>query len=172
MSESNGAGFADALRNKVCSIEEAACWRKSLERECKLVFTNGCFDILHRGHVDLLARARDLGGALVVAINSDGSVRGLKGASRPVNPCADRAACLAGLASVDRVVVFGEPTPLRAILALLPDVLVKGGDWPLEKIVGREVVEANGGRVLSLPLFEDRSTTRLIERIRGLENTT
>lgn len=130
-----------------------------------IVFTNGCFDILHPGHVDLLERARALGNVLVVGLNTDASVRGLKGPCRPVTPFADRARVLAGLACVDFVTGFAEPTPLELIRAVAPDVLVKGGDWPVEAIVGREAVEAAGGRVVSLPLLPGYSTTSLIERI-------
>lgn len=134
----------------------------------KVVFTNGCFDLLHPGHVDLLSRARALGDILVLGLNSDASVRGLKGPTRPVVPFEDRALVLAGLASVDFVTMFDEPTPLALIEAVLPDVLVKGGDWPVESIVGREAVEAAGGTVLSLPLLPGFSTTVLIERIKSL----
>lgn len=131
-----------------------------------VVFTNGCFDILHPGHVNLLARAKALGRVLVLGLNSDASVRGLKGPSRPVTAFADRALVLAGLASVDYVAQFDAPTPLELIEAILPDVLVKGGDWPVENIVGREAVERSGGRVLSLPLLPGYSTTGIIRRIR------
>jgi rfaE bifunctional protein nucleotidyltransferase chain/domain len=134
----------------------------------RIVFTNGCFDILHPGHVDLLARARALGDCLVLGLNSDESVRRQrKGPERPVNPFAARAFVLAHLASVDAVVEFVEDTPLQLITALGPQVLVKGGDWKPEHIVGREVVEASGGTVHSLPLLPGFSTTGLIAKIRG-----
>jgi rfaE bifunctional protein nucleotidyltransferase chain/domain len=134
----------------------------------RLVFTNGCFDLLHPGHVDLLARARAEGDCLVLGLNSDASVRALgKGANRPINPFPVRAFILAHLASVDFVTGFDEPDPLALILALEPDVLVKGGDWPTERIVGCGQVKARGGRVLSLPLLENFSTTALIARIRA-----
>jgi D-glycero-beta-D-manno-heptose 1-phosphate adenylyltransferase len=139
--------------------------RKAGLKEKKVVFTNGCFDLLHPGHVDLLARARALGDALVVGLNSDDSVRRLKGAGRPVVAEQDRAYVLCGLASVDYVAVFTQDTPLELITVLGPDVLVKGGDWPVERIVGREVVQARGGEVLSLSLLPGYSTTGLIERI-------
>ena len=132
-----------------------------------VVFTNGCFDLLHPGHVDLLCRARALGSALVLGLNSDASVRGLKGPGRPVVPFADRALVLAGLASVDFVTGFDAPTPAALIEAIAPDVLVKGGDWPVEAIVGREGVQAAGGLVVSLPLLPGYSTTDLIRRIRA-----
>jgi rfaE bifunctional protein nucleotidyltransferase chain/domain len=134
-----------------------------------LVFTNGCFDILHRGHVTYLAQARDMGAALIVAANSDASVKRLgKGEDRPVNPLADRMALLAALECVSMVTWFDEDTPLARILDCRPDILVKGGDWPLEKIVGYREVTARGGRVHSIPFVHDRSTTALMEKIRRL----
>ncbi len=134
-----------------------------------LVFTNGCFDILHRGHVTYLAQARALGAALVVAVNSDASVRRLgKGEDRPVNPLADRMALLAALECVSLVTWFDEDTPLQRILECGPDVLVKGGDWPIEKIVGYREVTTRGGSVHSIPFVYDRSTTALMEKIRRL----
>lgn len=133
----------------------------------RVVFTNGCFDLLHPGHVDLLARARELGDLLVLGLNSDASVLGLKGPSRPVTPWQDRAMVLAGLSCVDFVVGFDDPTPLALIEAVLPDVLVKGGDWAVEAIVGREAVEAAGGRVVSLALLPGYSTTGVIARIKA-----
>jgi rfaE bifunctional protein nucleotidyltransferase chain/domain len=136
--------------------------RRSGER---VVFTNGCFDLLHPGHVIYLEAARDLGDLLVVGLNSDGSVRRLKGPSRPILPQEDRATILAGLRSVDYVVAFDEDTPLRLIEALVPDVLVKGGDWAVERIVGGEVVEAAGGRVVTIPFLEGKSTTGIVERV-------
>jgi rfaE bifunctional protein nucleotidyltransferase chain/domain len=134
----------------------------------RLVFTNGCFDILHVGHVRYLAAARRLGDALIVAVNSDRSVRALKGAGRPVMNEAERAELLAALAAVDFVTVFEEESPRRLIAELLPDVLVKGGDYAPEEIHGREEVEAAGGRVLALPYVEGASTTRIIERIKDV----
>jgi len=131
------------------------------------VFTNGCFDLLHAGHVRYLNAARALGEHLVVGLNSDASVRRLKGSGRPVTPESERAEILAALAAVDAVVVFGEDTPLRLIEAVEPDVLVKGGDWALEAIVGREFVEARGGRVLTLPVIPGRSTSALLARLSG-----
>jgi rfaE bifunctional protein nucleotidyltransferase chain/domain len=138
-------------------------WR---ERGQQVVFTNGCFDLLHLGHVRYLAAARALGDALVVALNSDASVRRLKGAGRPILNQDERAEVMAALESVDWVTVFDEDTPRELIADVLPDVLVKGGDWPLEAIVGREEVEAAGGRVLAMPYLEGASTTDIIERIR------
>lgn len=134
----------------------------------RIVFTNGCFDILHPGHVDLLCRAKSLGNVLVVGVNSDDSVRRLgKGPERPVNPLEHRAFVLAHLECVDHVACFEQDTPLELIRAVEPDVLVKGGDWDVENIVGRDIVQAKGGAVHSLPLLPGHSTTALIQRIRG-----
>jgi D-beta-D-heptose 7-phosphate kinase/D-beta-D-heptose 1-phosphate adenosyltransferase len=132
----------------------------------RVVFANGCFDLLHAGHVRLLEQARAAGDFLVVGLNSDRSVREIKGAGRPLLSADERAAVLGALEAVDRVVVFEEKTPQALIEALLPDVLVKGADWPMEAIVGREVVEAAGGRVARIDLLQDRSTTDLLARIR------
>ncbi len=133
----------------------------------RIVFTNGCYDILHPGHVDLLARTKALGDVLVLGLNSDESVkRQGKGADRPVNPYPVRAFVLAHLESVDFVIRFDDDTPAQLIEAVQPDVLVKGGDWPVERIVGRETVQRRGGEVVSLPLLEGYSTTALIEKIR------
>jgi len=133
-----------------------------------LVFTNGVFDILHRGHATYLAQARTLGSALVVALNSDASARGLgKGTDRPVNPLADRLAVIAALEAVDFVTWFEDDTPLALIEMLRPDVLVKGGDWATDRIVGGKGVVARGGRVVSIPFEHERSTTALLQRIRS-----
>lgn len=132
----------------------------------RMVFTNGCFDILHRGHVTYLEEARRLGDCLIVGLNSDASVRSIKGPDRPMNDEQSRARVLAALGCVDHVVIFTEDTPLRLITDLRPDVLVKGGDWPVEKIVGAEEVMAAGGGVLSIPVVKDFSTTGLIDRIK------
>ena len=130
----------------------------------KVVFTNGCFDVLHPGHLDLLARARALGDVLVVAINSDDSVRRLKGPNRPVFPENERGEVLSALEMVDYVCTFDEDTPLEAIVAIRPDILVKGADW-LDNIVGSKEVEGWGGKVVVLPLVEGQSTTGIIERV-------
>jgi D-beta-D-heptose 7-phosphate kinase/D-beta-D-heptose 1-phosphate adenosyltransferase len=137
-------------------------WRAAGET---LVFTNGVFDLLHRGHVEYLEEAAAFGDRLVVGINSDDSVRRLKGPQRPIVPEAERAELVAALACVDAVVLFDDDTPERLIRELRPQVLVKGGDWAIESIVGREFVESLGGRVLSIPLSEGLSTSNLIERI-------
>lgn len=135
-------------------------------RRTRIVFTNGCFDLLHAGHVRYLRAARALGDVLVVALNSDASVRRLKGPDRPLVTLRDRAEVMAALEMVDYVTSFGESTPLRLIRELEPDVLVKGGDWKIGDIVGAEDVLARGGSVRSLPFARGRSTTRLIERAR------
>ncbi len=130
------------------------------------MFTNGVFDLLHPGHVRYLQAARALGDALIVAINSDRSVRGNKGPSRPINPERERAEVLAALSCVDAVVIFDEPTPLDIITAVQPDVLVKGADWAEDAIVGRDVVESRGGRVVRMEVEPGYSTSSLIQKIR------
>jgi D-glycero-beta-D-manno-heptose 1-phosphate adenylyltransferase len=132
-----------------------------------VVFTNGCFDLLHPGHVRCLTEARALGDVLVVAVNSDRSVRGNKGPERPLVNEQDRAEVLAALASVDYVTIFDEPTPRELISRVLPSVLVKGADWAQDQVAGREEVEAAGGRVVSIPLASGYSTTNLVQRIRN-----
>ncbi|MBU1277455.1 MAG: D-glycero-beta-D-manno-heptose 1-phosphate adenylyltransferase [Proteobacteria bacterium] len=132
----------------------------------KVVFTNGCFDLLHAGHVDLLNRARSLGDLLILGLNTDAGVRAQnKGPERPIVPQDQRAAVVAGLQAVDAVVFFEEPTPAKLIEAIAPDVLVKGGDWPEEKIVGAPLVRSRGGQVFSLPLVPELSTTALVDRL-------
>ncbi len=154
---------------KLMTLEDFVAMRRVLPKGYRLVFTNGCFDILHPGHVDLLARARALGDGLIVGLNSDASVRRIKkdakGPRRPLNSQAARSYVLAGLEAVDFVVIFDQDTPLELIRAVKPQVLVKGGDWAKDSIVGRDVVEDAGGQVLSLPLLPGYSTTGLIERI-------
>jgi rfaE bifunctional protein nucleotidyltransferase chain/domain len=151
---------------KVRSRPDAGSWRDTLT--VPVVFTNGVFDLLHSGHVELLERARLEGGALIVGLNSDASVRRLgKGADRPLVPQAARARVLAALEAVDCVVVFEEPTPLELIAELTPDVLVKGADYAREDIVGGDLVERRGGRVVRVPLVEGFSTTRIMERLRA-----
>ena len=154
---------------KVVDWEAAARWVKELHRAGQqVVFTNGCFDLLHVGHVGYLEAARALGDVLIVGVNTDASVQRLgKGGDRPFTSEGDRARVLAACACVDRVVLFAEDTPLNLITLLAPDILVKGGDYVLEAIVGREVVLARGGRVVALPFVPGYSTTRLIERIRS-----
>ncbi|MBM3318636.1 MAG: D-glycero-beta-D-manno-heptose 1-phosphate adenylyltransferase [Candidatus Eisenbacteria bacterium] len=155
---------ADArILDREALIEALRPRRASGER---VVFTNGCFDLLHAGHVELLESAAALGDILVVGLNSDLSVRRLKGPGRPLVPQAERARLLAALRAVDRVVLFDEETPLLLIEALLPDVLVKGEDYAAEAIVGREAVEAAGGRVVRVPLLPGLSTSALVARLR------
>ncbi len=132
----------------------------------KVIFTNGCFDILHYGHVQLLERAKKLGDILVVGLNSDSSVKRIKGASRPIRGQAERSGILAGLAAVDYITLFDEDTPEKVIRALAPDVLAKGGDWDRGSIVGADFVESKGGKVVRLPLVKGYSTTSLIARIK------
>ncbi|CDM66361.1 D-glycero-beta-D-manno-heptose 1-phosphate adenylyltransferase [Pyrinomonas methylaliphatogenes] len=158
-----------AMDGKIIPLEEARRLREQLRAEGKrLVFTNGCFDLLHLGHVRYLQQARALGDALLVAINSDRAVRALKGPHRPLMNERERAEMLAALSAVDYVTIFDDLSPRALIAELLPDVLVKGGDYALDEIHGREEVEAAGGRVLALPFVEGYSTTALIERIRRL----
>ncbi len=146
---------------------EAATFARELQSEGKrVVFTNGVFDLLHPGHIRYLRHARALGHALIVGINSDRSVRANKGPDRPVTPEAERAELIAALADVDAAVVFDEDTPHAIISALQPDVLVKGADWAENAIVGRDVVEGRGGRVVRVPVEKGYSTTALIEKIR------
>ena len=133
----------------------------------RVVFTNGVFDILHAGHVTYLEEARALGDVLVVGLNSDESVRRLKGPSRPINTQEDRARVLSALRCVDHVIVFEDDTPLAVITALIPDVLVKGGDYTRDTVVGADVVEQHGGSVVIIPLLEGRSTTSIIARSQG-----
>jgi len=144
-------------------VSERSRWRDERRR---VVLTNGCFDLLHPGHVALLEVARSEGDVLIVALNSDASVRGLKGDGRPLIPEAERTEVLLALEPVDRVVVYGEPTPLEVIRALLPDVLVKGADWAADAIVGRAEVEAAGGRVVRVALQAGQSTSALLDRVR------
>ena len=140
--------------------------RRAHDHGRRVVFTNGCFDLLHAGHVTLFERAKRLGDLLVVGINSDRSVRALKRPTRPITNEQDRAHMLAALESIDYVTIFSEPTPEWLVRALQPDVLVKGADWRARAIVGRKLVEARGGRVVRLPLLQGYSTSKLIERIR------
>ncbi|MFZ9977635.1 MAG: D-glycero-beta-D-manno-heptose 1-phosphate adenylyltransferase [Candidatus Kapaibacteriota bacterium] len=134
----------------------------------KIVFTNGCFDILHRGHVTYLQQARELGDLLIVGINSDASVKRLKGQERPVNMLEDRAFVLSALKSVDYVIPFDDDTPLNLIMSIMPDILVKGGDYTIERIIGAQEVLAHGGRVEIIPFVPGKSTSSLIDVIKSL----
>ena len=145
--------------------EKARAWRRAARGT--VVFTNGVFDLLHPGHVDVLAGARAQGDALIVGVNGDDSVRRLKGPDRPVRPEADRAYVLAALESVDAVAVFHEDTPRELILTIEPDVIVKGGDYAPEQVVGGAEAARWGGRVVIIPLTEGHSTTTIVERLRG-----
>lgn len=156
------------LLDRAQLLEERERLRRAGRR---LVFTNGCFDLLHPGHIRYLRQARALGDALVVALNSDRSVRALKGDGRPILREQERAEVMAALECVDYVTVFDEETPRELIAALLPDVLVKGGDWTIDTIVGREEVEASGGEVKSLAFIEGVSTTDIIRRILSTAKT-
>jgi rfaE bifunctional protein nucleotidyltransferase chain/domain len=155
------------LNPAVLTLEEAILrFGRDKRNGRRVVFTNGCFDLLHPGHIRGLELARALGDALIVGLNSDSSVRQLKGEGRPVIPEGERAEILAALESVDAVVIFDELTPRELISRLLPDVLVKGGDWPGDQIVGREEVEAAGGRVVSVPVVPNYSTSAILKKIR------
>lgn len=155
------------MNSAVLTLDEAilrfGCEKRNARR---VVFTNGCFDLLHPGHIRILEQARALGDVLIVGLNSDASVRKLKGEGRPVVAEGERAEILAALECVDAVVIFDALTPLEVIARLLPDVLVKGGDWPGDRIVGREEVEAAGGRVVSIPVVSGYSTSEILQKIR------
>lgn len=155
------------FESKICTPETLIARTARIARP--LVFTNGCFDILHRGHVTYLAQAAALGTSMIVALNSDASVKRLgKGDERPVNTLEDRLAIMASLACVTLVTWFDEDTPLQRILECKPDILVKGGDWPVDKIVGSNEVRNWGGSVHSIPFIHQKSTTALLEKIRRL----
>ncbi|MFN3135948.1 MAG: D-glycero-beta-D-manno-heptose 1-phosphate adenylyltransferase [Candidatus Kryptonium sp.] len=151
---------------RIVSVDEIVEIVKSLKSEGKrVVFTNGCFDILHRGHVEYLAKAKGFGDVLIVGLNSDLSVKQIKGDGRPIVSQEDRAFILSNLVFVDYVVIFDEPTPYELISKIIPDVLVKGSDWSIEDVVGKDIVEANGGRVVLVELTPNRSTTNIIKTI-------
>ncbi len=159
--------FHNQLKEKVVSLDQALknlkAWR---EKNKKIVFTNGCFDIVHPGHIDYLSQARDLGDILVLGLNTDQSVRRLnKGSNRPINDERTRAYVLAGLACVDLIVFFDEETPYNLIKLLQPNVLVKGNDYEVEKIIGFDILKENGGEVITIPFLEGYSTSRLIKKI-------
>ena len=155
------------MHSGILTIEEAILrFDRKKRNGRRVVFTNGCFDLLHPGHIRSLELARALGDVLIVGLNSDASVRQLKGEGRPVISALERTEILAALESVDAVVIFDNLTPREAIAGLLPDVLVKGGDWPGDRIVGREEVEAAGGRVVSIPVVPGYSTTAILQKIR------
>jgi len=152
--------------NKIRSLGELALVRRKLRREGKtVVFTNGCFDLLHGGHIRLFREAKRRGDVLVVALNTDASVRRLKGPSRPIFPLKERLEVLSAVADIDYLTWFAENTPRKIIAALLPDVLIKGGDWTPDEVVGRAEIEAAGGRVVIVPYFKGHSSTSIIDRI-------
>lgn len=155
------------IQSKIMTYDELAnqlkSWRSSGK---KIVFTNGCFDILHRGHIEYLAKAADMGDILIIGLNTDNSVKRLKGDSRPVNDQHARSLLLAALSFVDAVTLFDEDTPYNLIKTVMPDLLVKGGDYKIEDIVGHDIVEANGGKVVTIPLTEGYSTTKTIGKLR------
>jgi rfaE bifunctional protein nucleotidyltransferase chain/domain len=153
---------------KMLTVDGAAAWVEYLRHQGKtIVFTNGVFDLLHPGHVRYLQNARREGDALIVGVNSDRSVKTIKGSTRPINPETERAEVVAALSAVDAVVVFDEDDPQRVIDRLQPDVLAKGADWAADRIVGRETVEARGGRVVRIPLTEGYSTSAIIKKIQS-----
>lgn len=157
------------MNPKIKSLKQLEAFlKKARSRSVKIVFTNGCFDVLHFGHVDYLRKARKCGDCLVVGLNTDRSVRALKGEGRPVNHQRDRAEVLSELACVDAVTFFGEATPLGLIKRVRPDVLVKGADYTKNKIVGADFVESYGGRVRRVPLVKGRSSSRTLEKIRNI----
>ncbi len=154
------------IQRMVIDISELSPVIMSLRQAGKrIVFTNGCFDIIHVGHVRYLSEARRLGDVLVVGLNSDASVRMIKGPVRPVVPQGERAEVLSSLKPVDYVVIFDEPDPYNTISVVRPDILVKGGDWPVDKIIGRDIVESYGGTVCTIPFIEGASSTNIIESI-------
>lgn len=150
----------------ILAIDELINIRKAIKNNNKkLVFTNGCFDILHKGHIDYLNESKKLGDYLVVGINSDASVKALKGSKRPILPQEERAFIVSNLNAVDFVCIFDEETPLKLIENVLPDFLVKGADWSIDNVVGKDVVEKNGGKVMTINLTPNKSTTNMIETI-------
>ena len=157
----------NTLKNKIFSLEnlkiQVPKWKA---KGGKVVFTNGCFDILHQGHIEVLARTADLGTKLIIGLNSDSSIQKLKGENRPIIQQQSRAILLASLSFVDAVVLFSEETPINLINTLLPDVLAKGGDYKIETIVGHEIVQKNGGQVILVPFVDGFSSTTIIEKIR------
>jgi D-beta-D-heptose 7-phosphate kinase/D-beta-D-heptose 1-phosphate adenosyltransferase len=167
LSGSHSRWHGDPLNSAVLTLDDAILrFGREKRNGRRVVFTNGCFDLLHPGHIRMLEQARELGDILIVGLNSDASVRQLKGEARPVIAERERAEILAALECVDAVVIFDALTPREVIARLLPDVLVKGGDWPGDQIVGREEVEAAGGRVVSIPVVPGCSTSEILRKIR------
>lgn len=161
------------MHPRILTIEEAILqFGREKRNGRRVVFTNGCFDLLHPGHIQSFEQARALGDVLIVGVNGDASVRELKGPGRPILPEMERAEILAALECVDAVIIFQEPTPREVVARLLPDVLVKGGDWPADQIVGREEVEAAGGKVVLAPVVPGYSTTSILQKIREIPPST
>lgn len=157
---------------RVISRAELTKVRREMKKNGRrIVFTNGCFDLLHRGHIEYLAKAKSLGDILIVGLNADDSVRHLKGPNRPITPQEDRAAILAALAVVDYVCIFDEDTPYELIRAVVPDILVKGADWTVDDVVGKDIVEAAGGSVHTIEFLPNRSTTNIIQKIAQIVTT-
>ena len=158
----------EKINDKIISLEALKLrvenWKSSSE---KIVFTNGCFDILHRGHIDVLAKTADLGDKLIIGLNSDSSIRKLKEDNRPIVDEKSRALLLAGFSFVDAIVLFSEQTPFNLITDIKPDILAKGGDYKIEEIVGHEAVQQNGGEVITIPLTEGFSSTNIIDKIQN-----
>tara|TARA_B100000809_G_scaffold137320_1_gene134781 strand:+ start:252 stop:743 length:492 start_codon:yes stop_codon:yes gene_type:complete len=158
----------EKINDKIISLEALKLrvenWKSSSE---KIVFTNGCFDILHRGHIDVLAKTADLGDKLIIGLNSDSSIRKLKEDNRPIVDEKSRALLLAAFSFVDAIVLFSEQTPFNLITYIKPDILAKGGDYKIEEIVGHEVVQQNGGEVITIPLIEGFSSTNIIDKIQN-----
>ncbi len=154
------------MQDKILSFDEIEIKAEKLRSEGKkIVFTNGCFDILHKGHVSYLKKAKELGDILVIGVNSDRSIKSIKGEKRPILPQDERAFILSALEMIDYVVIFDEDTPYELIKRVKPHILVKGGDWDINNIVGKDIVESYGGKVLNIPFVEGKSTTNIIERI-------
>ena len=158
----------EKINDKIISLQALKSrvknWNSGNE---KIVFTNGCFDILHKGHLEVLAKTADLGNRLIIGLNSDSSIKNLKGGNRPIVDENSRAILLAALSFVDAVVLFSEQTPLNLIAEIKPDILAKGGDYKITKIVGHEVVQQNGGEVITIPLIEGFSSTNIIDKIQN-----
>ena len=158
----------NTLNNKIFTLEELKAKTNSWkENGQKVVFTNGCFDIVHRGHIEVLARTADLGDKLIIGLNSDSSIQKLKGEDRPIINEQSRAVLLAALSFVDAVVLFSEDTPLNLISTLVPDVLAKGGDYEIETIVGYKIIQQNGGEVILVPFVDGFSSTTIIDKIKN-----
>jgi len=158
----------NSIQNKIYTLSDLKTrieqWKSAKE---KIVFTNGCFDILHKGHLEVLAKTADLGNRLIIGLNSDSSIKNLKGRNRPIVDENSRAILLAALSFVDAVILFSEQTPLNLIAEIKPDILAKGGDYKITEIVGHEVVQQNGGEVITIPLIEGFSSTNIIDKIQN-----